>query len=117
MNSALPEQRVVVRFDVSDDRNKRHWMLYQRPEPEACVRNPGLNEDLIVTTDSVTLTDVHTGRLGVAQAARLGRFSIAGPRDLAGTRPSWGERLRHGQAGQSPRWRLRGYSGLPGKRG
>jgi hypothetical protein len=57
---------VVGRFDVSDDRNKRYWMLYQRSEPEACVRNPGLDEHLIVTTDSVTLTDVHTGRLGFA---------------------------------------------------
>jgi hypothetical protein len=43
-----------------------------------------------VTTDSVTLTDVHTGRLGFAQAAKLGRFSIAGPRDLARALPSWG---------------------------
>jgi hypothetical protein len=58
---------VVGRFDVSDDRNKRYWMLYQRSEPEACVRNPGLDEDLIVTTDSVTLTHVHTGRLGFAR--------------------------------------------------
>jgi len=57
--------------------------------PEACVRNPGLDEDLIVTTDSVTLTDVHTGRLGFAQAARLGRFSVAGPRDLACALPGW----------------------------
>ena len=88
--SALPEHRVVVRFDVADDRNKRYWMLYQRPEPEACVRNPGLDEDLIVTTDSVTLTELHTGRLGSAQAAKLGRFSIAGPRDLARALPGWG---------------------------
>ena len=43
-----------------------------------------------MTTGSVTLTDVHTGRLGFAQAARLGRFSIAGPRDLACALPGWG---------------------------
>ena len=38
----------------------------------------------------VPLTELHTGRLGFAQAAKLGRFSIAGPRDLARALPGWG---------------------------
>lgn len=37
----------------------------------------------MVTTDSVTLTEVHRGRLDFGQAAKSGRLTISGPRDLA----------------------------------
>jgi len=80
----------VVRFDISDDPNKGYWMLLQRPEPEVCVKNPGLDEDLVVATDSITLTEVHRGRLGFGQAAKSGRLTISGPRDLARAFPTWG---------------------------
>jgi DNA-binding HxlR family transcriptional regulator len=85
----LPPHRVVARFDISDDKH-RYWMLLQRPESEVCVKNPGLDEDLIITTDSVTLTDVHRGRLGFGQAIKSGRLTISGPRDLARAFPTWG---------------------------
>lgn len=86
----LPPRRVVVRFDISDDPNKRYWMLLQRPESEVCVKNPGFDEDLVVATDSYTLTDVHRGRLGFGRAAKSGRLTITGPRDLARAFPTWG---------------------------
>ena len=86
----LPPHRIVVRFDIADDPNKRYWMLVQRPEPEVCVKHPGLDEDLVVTTDSVTLCDVHRGRLNFAQAVKTGRLAISGPLDLARALPSWG---------------------------
>lgn len=86
----LPPHRVVVRFDISDDPNKRYWMLLQRPEPEVCIKNPGLDEDLIVTTDSVTLTDIHRGRLDFGQATKAGRLALSGPLDLARAFPTWG---------------------------
>ena len=88
--SRLPPHRVVVRFDISDDRNKRYWMLPQCPEPEVCIKNPGLDEDLIVTTDSVTLTDIHRGRLDFGQATKAGRLALSGPLDLARAFPTWG---------------------------
>jgi hypothetical protein len=43
-----------------------------------------------VTTDTVTLTDVHRGRLQFAQAVRSGRLAISGPLDLARALPTWG---------------------------
>ena len=88
--SRLPPNRVVVRFDLSDDPKKGYWMLLHRPEPEVCVKNPGLDEDLVVATDSITLTGVHRGRLGFGQAAKSGRLTISGPRDLARAFPTWG---------------------------
>jgi DNA-binding HxlR family transcriptional regulator len=85
----LPPQRVVVRFDVSGDKN-RYWMLLHRPEPEVCIKHPGLDEDLIIATDAVTLTDVQRGSLEFAQAVKAGQLSVTGPRDLAKAFPTWG---------------------------
>jgi hypothetical protein len=65
-------------------------MLLQRPEPEVCIKNPGLDEDLIVITDSVTLTDIHRGRLTFGQATKAGRLVLSGPLDLARAFPTWG---------------------------
>jgi DNA-binding HxlR family transcriptional regulator len=87
--SRLPAHRVIVRFDVSDDPNKHFWMLLQRPEPEICVKNPDLGEDLIVAADTVTLTDIHRGRLGFSRAAKTGRLTVRGPLDLARGLPAW----------------------------
>ena len=79
----LPAHRVVVRFDLTDRPRQQFWMLVDRPESEVCVRNPGLDEDLVVTTDSVTLTDVHRGRVGFGVALSSGRLRIEGPSALA----------------------------------
>ncbi len=86
----LPPNRVVVRFDLTDRPRERFWMLVDRPESEVCVKSPGLDEDLVVTTDSVTLTDVHRGRVSFSSAIGSGRMRIDGPPALARAFPSWG---------------------------
>ncbi len=86
----LPPSRVVVRFDLTDRPQERFWMLVDRPESEVCVKSPGLDEDLVVTTDSVTLTDVHRGRLSFSSALASGRMRIDGPPALARAFLSWG---------------------------
>src|SRR5438874_783730 len=55
----VPQPRVVIRFELSDRRGERYWLLLHRPEAELCVKPPGYDEDLIVTTDSRTLILVH----------------------------------------------------------
>ncbi len=86
----LPEQRVVVRFDLRDLPKERYWLLLQRPDVEICIKHPGLDEDLIVRTDSRTLTLVHTGRLALADAVRQGDWQMHGPPELARAFPTWG---------------------------
>ena len=88
----LPPHRVVVRFDLSDQGGRRYWMLLERPSVEVCLRDPGLDEDLVVTTDSRTLTEYHRGRLPWAAALRSGRLTVDGRRDLARALPTWGGR-------------------------
>jgi len=86
----LPARRVVIRFDLADRPREQYWMLVERPESEVCVRHPGMDEDLIVTTDSITLTDVHRGRMPVASAIAAGRWRVDGPPDLATAFATWG---------------------------
>jgi DNA-binding HxlR family transcriptional regulator len=86
----LPPRRVVVRFDLTDRPRDHFWMLVDRPESEVCVKHPGLDEDLVVTTDSITLTDVHRGRIAFGAAISSGRMRIDGPSALARAFPTWG---------------------------
>jgi DNA-binding HxlR family transcriptional regulator len=86
----VPQRRVVVRFDITDRPLKSYWMLVDRPESELCVRSPGFDEDVVVSTDSITLTDVHRGKMALRLAISTGRFRIDGPRELAQAFPTWG---------------------------
>ena len=86
----LPAHRVVVRFDLSDQAGKSFWMVLDRQAAELCALDPGFDEDLVVTTDSVTLTEFHRGRLPWAVAVGSGRLIVDGPPDLARALPTWG---------------------------
>ena len=86
----LPAHRIVVRFDLGDRPMEQYWMLIDRPESEVCVKHPGFDEDLVVTTDSITLTDVHRGRIAFDRARAAGRIRIDGISELAEAFPSWG---------------------------
>ena len=86
----LPQPRVVVRFELRDRPKEKYWLLLQQPEPELCVKYPGYEEDLVVTTDSRTLTLVHLGRLPVADAERAGTWQVEGSPALVRALPAWG---------------------------
>ncbi len=85
----LPERRVVVRFDIRDHPH-RYWLVLERTGSEVCVRDPGYEEDLVVTTTCEWLAKVHMGKIGFAEAQRRGVFEIEGRRDLVRAFPTWG---------------------------
>jgi DNA-binding HxlR family transcriptional regulator len=86
----LPQPRVVLRFDLQDRPKEQFWLLLHNPEAELCVNHPGYDEDLVVTTDSQTLTLVHMGRLPIAHAEGSGRWRVDGPPALIRGLPTWG---------------------------
>lgn len=86
----MPQPRVVVRFNLEDRPRERFWLLLQKPEAEVCIKHPGYDDDIVITTDSEALTLVHLGRLPVAQARREGRWQVDGPSALVRALPSWG---------------------------
>jgi len=86
---AVPESGVVVRFDLSDAPRRRYWMVLRRPRAEVCTSFPGRDEDLVVTTDSATLTEWNLRRIGFQEALGSGRCRVDGSPGLAHRFPTW----------------------------
>ncbi len=86
----LPQPRIVIGFDLRDRPKQKFWLLLQAPEPELCIKHPGYDEDLVITTDSRTLTLVHLGRLPLGDAERQGVWNVDGSQALVRGMPTWG---------------------------
>ncbi len=87
----LPQRRVVVRFVLTDRPRDQFWLLLGADEVELRVKpHPTLADDLVVTTDSDTLTRVHMGRLDLDEAQRGERWRTEGSPELVRAFPSWG---------------------------
>lgn len=95
----LPDDRVVVRFDISDY-PKRYWLLIQQQAAELCRKDPGFNEDLIVTTDKACLASWHMGRISLQEASGRGLITIAGTPRLVRAFSAWGGQTRFAQVRQ-----------------
>ena len=75
----LPLERVVVRFDLTDrSRRNRFWLVLEPQDTEVCDKNPGFHEDLVLTTDCLSLIQWHLGRLPLRKALREGTVELAG---------------------------------------
>ena len=66
----MPDERVVVRFSLRDAPKQRLWLLVQRPEPEVCMKPPGYDEDLVVTSDTDSVARWYMGRMSLGQAMK-----------------------------------------------
>jgi DNA-binding HxlR family transcriptional regulator len=88
----LPERRVTVRFQFRDWSRPydRFWLVMQRPEPEVCVKPPGYDEDLVVTTVSEWLLRWHLGEVSLGQGLRERRVEVVGPSSLVARLRTWG---------------------------
>jgi DNA-binding HxlR family transcriptional regulator len=79
----LPPQRVVIEFDYTGPRATTIWLVLDRGEPSVCVRHPGFESDLVVTTDPVAFMRVFSGLQPLGEALRTGQVVIEGPPALA----------------------------------
>jgi DNA-binding HxlR family transcriptional regulator len=86
----LPEPRMVVRFDLSDGRWRRLWIVAQRPEAEVCARDPGFDDDLVVRASSSSLASWHLGRTSLGHAMHAGTIRVDGPRAAISVLAGWG---------------------------
>ncbi len=91
---ALPEGRVVVRFEFPDERtgNRHFWLLVEHGEAEVCTTDPGGEPDLRVVARSTAFVDWHRGVLPWRDAVRSGDIAITGPRPLVRAFPDWNTR-------------------------
>jgi DNA-binding HxlR family transcriptional regulator len=85
-----PSRVVVLRIDVRDDRRGRFWLLADAEHVEVCLRRPGPTEDVVVTTDSTSLTRWHTGRISLGAAMRASLIQVTGSRSMIRMLAGWG---------------------------
>ena len=95
-HDALPDTRVTVRFEFTDQPAKFSpmWVIFDPEHSEVCRTHPGYDEDLLVTADSVTLAEWHLGRTEWYDAIHSGRITVTGIPKLAKALPGWNQRSR-----------------------
>ena len=81
----LPGRRLVIRFELRDGDKRRLWVVLCPPDSEVCVKPPGYDEDLVVTTTSEWLAKWHMGRISLGQAMHEGLIAVQGPSGLVQT--------------------------------
>ncbi|MGC1166627.1 MAG: helix-turn-helix domain-containing protein [Solirubrobacterales bacterium] len=86
----MPEERVVVQFNLRDAPTRRFWILVQRPEPEVCPNPPGFDNDLVVTSDTEWLAKWYMGRISLGSAMHARRITVEGPKRLVRELSKWG---------------------------
>jgi DNA-binding HxlR family transcriptional regulator len=97
--SRLPDQTVVVRFDMRDKPADRYWLILRKPHPELCTRGLGYVEDIVAHTDSSCLVDIHLTRTTYAEAIRNGRLVLDGAPGLVRAFTTW---IRRSPFAQEP---------------
>lgn len=85
----VPKPGVIVRFDLSNDRKRKFWMLLRQPQAELCTSYPGQPEDLVVVTDAETMVDLNLRRVRFGEAIASGRLQIEGMPRLVRGFPTW----------------------------
>lgn len=88
----MHEERMVVRFDLTDGRWPRLWIVAKTPEAELCARDPGFDDDVVVRTSSASLVGWHTGKLSLGGAMRSGAMQVEGRRSAIRELATWGGR-------------------------
>jgi len=92
----LPPRRIVVYIEITDvvKRMKHWWLVLEAQEVDLCLQDPGLEIDVTMVTDLLSLTQVYMGDLSLERAGSTGRIKILGPRALIQSMPSWFARSR-----------------------
>jgi DNA-binding HxlR family transcriptional regulator len=86
---ALPETRMVVRFDFRAlPRGRRstesYWLVLDRPQIDVCLKNPGFEPDLIISAALADFTRVFLGYRGLKEAMQRGQVTAEGRKMLIG---------------------------------
>jgi hypothetical protein len=87
----FPPGRTVVRFEYRGmTSRKRTWcILSTHDDVDLCLKEPGFDVDLFVTTDLRTMTAVLMGAIAAQRAVTDGRIVLVGPANLRRRFSSW----------------------------
>jgi hypothetical protein len=85
----LPAQRVVVEFDYTGADATTLWLVLDQGEPSVCVKDPGLEVDVVVSTDPVSMMRVFSGITTLREAVAEGKIQLFGPSRLTKAFGGW----------------------------
>ena len=85
----LPEKRVVVQLDFHGAAKGTYWLILERPEPSACMQDPGLEVDLFLSTDTIALHRAWMGMASFAACVDDGLIELNGLTDYVKAFPGW----------------------------
>jgi DNA-binding HxlR family transcriptional regulator len=94
---ALPDEKVVARFDFRGqgkrsawlEAEQSFWLVLDKPEVELCLSDPGFDIGLVVSAEVPALTRVYLGQLALPEALRNGGIALSGRRDLRSGFRAW----------------------------
>ena len=89
----LPDERVVIRFDLGGVARSRtgkrlHWLILEREHVDVCMRDPGYPVDLTISSHISLLIDSYLGHMTWREAQNRG-LVVAGDRKLARELVRW----------------------------
>ena len=87
----LPANRAVLLFEFPDVEIKlrRFWFIIDHGQVDVCLKNPGYDVDLTLTTSIRTMAMIYLGQVEPDAAVRSGLIALDGSRALARTFPTW----------------------------
>jgi DNA-binding HxlR family transcriptional regulator len=91
---ALPARRVVVQVEFSgvprgQRAKKDWWLVFERPQVDLCLKDPGYEVDLFLRADLLAMTRVWVGEQPLRAATRSGAIALQGPPALVRAFPGW----------------------------
>ena len=90
--TAFGEGRTVVQFEFTDQPSERRcwWLINEPGSVDLCLKDPGFEVDLYVTTDLQTMAEIWAGAVGLTAAINAGNPELTGSR---GVRQAFGRWL------------------------
>jgi DNA-binding HxlR family transcriptional regulator len=80
---AVGKSRAVIQFDFGGRSRKSYWLLIERADVSVCLKNPGFDIDVTVSTDIVAFYRVWLGRVTLSEALRGRQVRLGGtPADI-----------------------------------
>lgn len=91
VHERLPDRRVVVyfRFPDAPKKHRDFWLLLEQEVADLCLKDPGYEVDLYVSTDVETFTKLWIGDIDIKRSIRDGALSVSGPSQLRSQFPGW----------------------------
>lgn len=85
----LPTDRVVVQMTFSGARTGDYWLILERPEPSACMQDPGFDVDVFVVADTVAIHKAWMGMASFDEYVEEGLIELFGLTSHVKAFPAW----------------------------